>query len=49
VADLSGTAAIENVPSGLGAGVVRLLYAGKKPSTVTYRDVDRVFTSPAAG
>jgi hypothetical protein len=49
VADLSGTAALDNVASGLDSGLVRLLYAGGKPSTITYSDVDQVFTSPAAG
>jgi hypothetical protein len=49
VADLSGTAALDNLASGLDSGLVRALYAGKKPSTITYRDVDQVFTSPAAG
>jgi hypothetical protein len=49
VADASGTAALDNVATGLDSGVVRALYAGRKPSTVTYRDVDQVFTSPPAG
>jgi hypothetical protein len=49
VADESGTAVIDNVATGLDSGLVRALYAGGKPSTITYRDVDQVFTSPAAG
>jgi hypothetical protein len=49
VADLSGTAVLDNVATGLDSGLVRALYAGGKPSTITYLDVDQVFTSPAAG
>jgi hypothetical protein len=49
VADLSGTAVIDNVATGLDSGLVRALYAGGKRSTITYRDVDQVFTSPPAG
>ena len=49
VADLSGAATIDNVASGLDSGLVRLLYAGGKQSTITYLDVDQVFTSPPAG
>jgi hypothetical protein len=49
VADLSGAAAIDHVATGLDSGLVRALYAGRKPSTITYLDVDQVFTSPAAG
>ncbi len=49
VADEGGAAAIDNMGSGLDSGLVRLLYAGGKPSTITYLDVDQVFTTPAAG
>jgi hypothetical protein len=48
VADLSGTAVLDNVATGLDSGLVQLLYAGGKESTITYLDVDQVFTSPAA-
>jgi hypothetical protein len=49
VADESGMATIDNVPSGLDSGLAEVLYAGKKPSTVTYLGVEGVFTDPAAG
>ena len=49
VADESGTATIDNVPSGLDSGVAEVLYAGKKPSTITYLGVEGVFTDPAGG
>jgi hypothetical protein len=49
VADESGTATIDNVPSGLDSGVVEVLYTGKKPSTITYLGVEGVSTDPAAG
>jgi hypothetical protein len=48
VADESGAAALDSVATGLDSGLVQLLYAGKKPSTITYLDVDQVFTSPPA-
>jgi hypothetical protein len=47
VADLSGSATVQGLATGLDSGLVRLLYAGRKPSTVAYLGVDQLFTSPA--
>jgi hypothetical protein len=49
VADLTGSATIDNMATGLDAGVVQVLYAARKRSTITYFGVDQVFTNPAAG
>jgi hypothetical protein len=48
VADLTGSATIDNVASGPGSGVVQVLYVGRKRSRVAYFGVDQVFTDPAA-
>jgi fibronectin-binding autotransporter adhesin len=49
VADLSGSATVQSVAAGPDSGLVRALYAGRKPSTVAYSGVDQLFTSPPAG
>ena len=48
VLDSSGTSVVRNVPAGAGSGMVQVLYAGGKTSTITYFGFEQVATLPVA-